>query len=114
MAQIDNLTSKDYPGFVQRHRFALVNCWAIWDTSHLYLQARIGEAVQLSDIVIATAMWDTDDQELQPALMGLLEEVGILCVPTLLYFKDGRVAFGQAGIRTVEQIRSAITQLAFG
>ncbi|MGC8850503.1 MAG: thioredoxin [Candidatus Bathyarchaeia archaeon] len=78
------LTDSTLEGFVKRNRAAVVDCWAAWCPPCRALSPII-EKLASEHKDIAFGKLNVDENPQTPRLYG------IMAIPTLLYFKEGRL-----------------------
>ncbi len=82
---------------LKSNKTVLVDFWASWCAPCMMLSPVLAEiAEENPDIVIAKA--NVDEQP------GIAFQYGISSIPTLIVFKDGKIANAAVGLRSKEQI----------
>jgi thioredoxin-like negative regulator of GroEL len=107
MTTVDHITAHTYQRFINSGSLAMIHLWAKWDNTHLQLQKQIETAISESGLPVQCAMWDTDDQKSLP----IFKELGIASVPTVLYYKNGKLVALQTGMRTPAQLKEVFANL---
>jgi thioredoxin 1 len=104
---IEQVTATTYRSFVCSSHLAIIHFWASWDNIHQAVLREVNEALKGLQPPVRFAMWDTDDAVSAP----LLNKFQIATVPTIYFYKDGKLAEKQIGFRTADKIKETLDKL---
>jgi len=81
---VTEVTDEDFDSFVSDNKHAVIDCWAVWCGPCRMLSPVIEELAQEHEAV-AFGKLNVDHNRATPM------KYGIMSIPTLLYFKDGKL-----------------------
>ena len=101
---VENITDETFPKFIESNPVAVVDCWASWCFPCRVLGPIIeGLSKEVSDV--AFAKLNVDENRLTPV------KYGIMSIPTLLYFKNGKLVDKTIGTLPKDAIRKRLEKL---
>lgn len=104
MAETFEVTDQTFDEFVQTHEKVVVDCWAAWCAPCRILSPVIDELAQEKN-GITFAKLNVDQNRGVPA------RYGIMSIPTLLYFKNGKLVDKTLGALPKQAIESRLAVL---
>ncbi len=81
---VAEVTDGDFNSFVADNKYAVIDCWVVWCGPCRMLSPVIEELAQEREAV-AFGKLNVDHNRATPM------KYGIMSIPTLLYFKDGKL-----------------------
>ena len=81
---VTEVTDESFDSFVTSNKYAVIDCWAIWCGPCRMLSPIIDE-LSGERAEVAFGKLNTDKNRSIPM------KYGVMSIPTLLYFKDGRL-----------------------
>ncbi len=98
---VTELSGSQLQGFVQKHPVVLVDCWAPWCGPCRVLSPTI-EALSKEMGRVAFAKINVDDNA------GTAQQFGIMSIPTMLVFKNGKLVDRLVGALPRNLIQKAL------
>jgi thioredoxin len=80
-----DITDADFPAFLAQHRVAIIDCWAPWCGPCKRIAPILEEMAREYAGQLAIGKLNTDENPQTPMRFG------VMSIPTLLLFKDGRL-----------------------
>ncbi|UCH88908.1 MAG: thioredoxin [Thermoplasmata archaeon] len=99
------LTDTNFNDFITGHKVVLVDCWAAWCGPCRMLEPTIDELAKQYSGNVAITKLNVDDNP------GKAQEYGIMGIPTMLLFKDGRLADKIVGVTPKSAIETKLKKL---
>lgn len=100
-------TVQEHDEFTQQEGVRVVHYGFQWNSFDRMMQRNLVELVPEFGERAAFGYVDVD----QNATVELIQRINLVNVPTLVYFKNGEQQLIQVGMRTMDDIRSAINDL---
>jgi thioredoxin 1 len=101
---VENITDNTFGEFIGSNRVAVVDCWAAWCYPCRFLSPVIDELAKENGDV-AFGKLNVDENRAIPM------KYGIMSIPTLLYFKDGRLVDRSVGALPKKAIQKRIQKI---
>ncbi len=98
------LTDSTLEGFVRENRWAIIDCWASWCPPCRALSPIIDRLAE-DHGEVAFGKLNVDENPETP------RRYGIMAIPTLLYFRDGRLVDRTVGLLPREALRERVKRL---
>ena len=101
---VENINDNNFINFIENNPIVVVDCWAAWCFPCRVLSPIIEElANENKDIIFAKL--NVDENRETPI------KYGIMSIPTLLYFKDGKLVDKTIGALPKEAIRNRLEKI---
>jgi thioredoxin 1 len=101
---VEKLTDETFGEFIGNNRVAVVDCWAAWCFPCRFLSPVIDELVNENGGV-AFGKLNVDENRAIPM------KYGIMSIPTLLYFRDGKLVDKSVGALPKEELQKRLDKL---
>lgn len=98
------LTDKTFDSFVKENTATVVDCWAAWCFPCRALSPVVDQ-LSKENSGVAFGKLNVDENPAVP------RKYGIMAIPTLLYFRDGKLVDRTMGALPKEALQSRISQL---
>lgn len=103
MAEIKNITStQEFDDLIKDNRYVLVDFWAGWCAPCRMVAPVIDKIAEQYSEKIIVAKVDVDDQQ------ELSIRYGIQTIPTIIFFKEGKVASKEIGVKPLSSFANMI------
>ena len=103
MAEIKNITStQEFDDLIKDKRYVLVDFWAAWCAPCRMVAPVIEKIAEQYSEKIVVAKVDVDDQQ------ELAIRYGIQTIPTIIFFKEGKVASKEIGVKPLSSFANMI------
>jgi thioredoxin 1 len=102
---VENITDETFTKFVETNPIAVIDCWADWCFPCKVLGPVI-EELSRERVDIAFAKLNVDKNRAVPI------KYGIMSIPTLLYFKNGKLADKTIGAIPKEAIKKRLEKIS--
>lgn len=102
MSQILYLNTKEFDELINKEKLVLIDFWATWCTPCRMLAPVIEKIAEQYDGKLVVGKVDIDEQQ------ELAIRYGIQSIPTVILFKDGKVAAKEIGVKPLKSFTSLI------
>ncbi len=103
MAEIKNIMStQEFDDLIKDNRYVLVDFWAGWCAPCRMVAPVIDKIAEQYSEKIIVAKVDVDDQQ------ELAIRYGIQTIPTIIFFKEGKVASKEIGVKPLSSFANMI------
>lgn len=99
MSSAIEVDDKTFDAFVKKNNVALIDCFAVWCGPCKMLAPILDQVAKEVEGKAAIAKLDVDKA---PETAG---KYGIMAVPTLLFFKNGKLVEMLTGVRSKDEIK---------
>lgn len=96
------LNTKEFDELISKEKFVLIDFWATWCTPCRMLAPVIEKISEQYEGKITVGKVDIDEQQ------ELAIRYGIQSIPTVILFKDGKVAAKEIGVKPLKSFTSLI------
>ena len=100
--KIVNLSSSDFDDVIKKERFVLVDFWAAWCAPCKMLAPIIDKVADEYDGKLVVGKVNIDEQQ------ELAMRYGIQSIPTVILFKDGKIAAKEVGVKPLKSFTSLL------
>ena len=101
---VENVTDETFDEFVNANPVAVVDCWAAWCAPCRFLSPVIEElAREHADVTFGKL--NVDENRVIPM------KFGVMSIPTLLYFKDGKLVDKTIGALPKKALKNRIEKI---
>ena len=80
-----DITDADFPAFIAANKVAVIDCWAPWCGPCKRIAPMLEELAKEHAGKLAVGKLNTDENSATPM------KFGVMSIPTLLFFKDGKL-----------------------
>ncbi|MDD5502188.1 MAG: thioredoxin [Candidatus Thermoplasmatota archaeon] len=99
MSSVMEIDDKTFDAFVKKNKAALVDCSAVWCGPCRMLAPILDQVAKEVEGKATIAKLDVDKAP------DTAMKFGIMAVPTLLFFKDGKLVETLTGVRSKDEIK---------
>jgi len=103
-SKLVTLTDDTFDSFVRSNRASVIDCWAVWCFPCRALSPVVDQLAE-EHAEIAFGKLNVDENPDTP------RRFGIMAIPTLLYFRDGKLADRTMGALPKENLENRIASL---
>jgi thioredoxin 1 len=101
---VEKLTDETFGEFIGSNRIVVVDCWAVWCFPCRFLSPMIDELAKENGGVTFGKL-NVDENRVIPM------KYGIMSIPTLLYFRDGKLVDKSVGVLPKEELQKRLEKL---
>jgi thioredoxin 1 len=100
--EVKEITSKTFDQFIAENKVVLIDCWAPWCGPCRWVSPIVEKLANLMGEKVAFGKLDVDDNR------GIARKFGIMGIPTLLMFNNGKLVEKIVGVKSKRHISKVL------